>query len=91
MKIRCENCAHEETINAHFFVKALGVAVSGYGLWAWVTFLAAGTGFALPICIAIVLGGASIAAFSNEIVAWVSEHFDCPNCGLRQWEAIIDD
>lgn len=87
MKIKCKKCGHVETINKHFFVKALGVGAAGFGFWAWVSFLLAGTGLALPICAAIVLGGAGIAAFSNEIVEWASKKYPCPKCGAKSWKS----
>ena len=34
-----------------------GSAVSGFGFYSWVTYLFAGTGFALPICATLVVGG----------------------------------
>lgn len=49
MKIRCKNCGYEEAVNKELFVKVLGGAVSGFGFWAWVSFLFAGTGFAMAI------------------------------------------
>lgn len=85
MKIICKHCGHEEEVNKHFFVKALGGVVSGFGFWAWLTFLFAGTGFALPICIAIITGGVTMAAFSDEIGAWISERYECPECGEKDW------
>ena len=85
MILKCNNCGHTETVNKRFFLKALGGAVSGFGFWAWVSFLFAGTGFALPICVAIVLGGAGIAAFSNEIATWASKKYPCPKCKAKSW------
>lgn len=85
MQIKCKKCGHKETINKRFFVKALGGAVAGFGFWAWVAFLFAGTGFALPICIAIVTGGVAIAAFSDQITEWASKNFACPECGSKSW------
>lgn len=85
MKLVCKHCGHKETVNKKFFVKALGGAVAGFGFWAWVAFIFAGTGFALPICIAIVTGGVALAAFSDEIAEWASKKFSCPNCGEKNW------
>lgn len=28
------------------------------------------------------------AAFANEIAAWVSKEYHCPNCGQRTWKVI---
>ncbi len=85
MKIICKDCGHMEKVNLKFFVKIIGGAVAGAGFWAWVAYIFAGTGFALPICIAIVAGGVGLAAFSNEIAEWVSKKYDCPKCKHRNW------
>lgn len=85
MEIKCRNCGHRETINKQFFFKILGGGSVGFGFWAWVTFLFAGTGFALPLCILIVAGGVGLAAYSNEIAEWVSKKYPCPKCGSRNW------
>ena len=91
MKIRCKNCGHTEEVNLALFTKIIGGAVSGFGFWAWVTFLFAGTGFAPPICIAIVMGGAAIAAFSEQITKWITtKDYRCEKCKSSKWEAIVD-
>lgn len=86
MKLVCKGCGHTEKVNKRFFLKVLGGAVAGFGFWAWVTFLFAGTGLALPICCAIVAGGVGLAAFSNEIAEWASKKFPCPDCGKKDWK-----
>lgn len=93
MKLVCKNCGHEEVVNKELFVKVLGTAVSGFGFWAWVSFLFAGTGFAMGICVAIVLGGVGIAAYSNEIAEWFCKKYECPNpeCKARDWECVKTD
>ena len=88
MKLKCKRCGHEETVNKRFFFKIIGGTVAGLGYWAWIAYLFAGTGLALPICIAIVTGGVAIAAFSNEIAQWVSSRYACPKCGSKSWEGI---
>ena len=90
MYIKCRHCGYRETLNKRFFVKVLGGAVAGFGFWAWVAFLFAGTGFAMPICIAIVTGGIAIAAFSDEIAEWVSERYECPRCHSKNWAVVKD-
>ena len=87
MKLVCKKCRHEETVNKRFFLKVLGGAVAGGGFWAWVAYLFAGTGFALPICVAIVTGGVALAAFSDDIAKWVSKKYPCPVCGEKTWKA----
>jgi Zn finger protein HypA/HybF involved in hydrogenase expression len=86
MNIRCKRCDYSETLDKRFIVKVLGGVVAGFGFWAWVAFLFAGTGLALPICIAIVTGGVAIAAFSDEIAEWVSARYPCPKCGAKHWK-----
>ena len=88
MKLVCKKCGHEETVNKRFFVKVLGGVVAGFGFWGWVAYIFAGTGFALPICIAIVAGGVGIAAFSDEIAKWASKMFPCPECQSKDWNAV---
>lgn len=90
MYITCQRCGHRETLNKRFFVKVLGGAVAGFGFWAWVVFLFAGTGLALPICIAIVTGGVAIAAFSDEIAEWISSRYECPQCSAKSWKVVKD-
>ena len=90
MYIQCKRCSYSETLDKRFFVKVLGGVVSGFGFWAWVAFLFAGTGFALPICIAIVTGGVAIAAFSDEIAGWVSSRYECPQCRSKAWKVVKD-
>lgn len=88
MYIKCKHCGYKETLNKRFFVKVIGGTVSGFGFWAWVTYLFAGTGFALAICIAIVAGGIAIAAFSDEIAEWISERYECPQCKSKNWHVV---
>lgn len=86
--IKCRSCGHKEKLNAKFIAKVAGVALTGFGGYAWVAYLFAGTGFALPICIALVFGGALTAAFSDEIGEWLSTRYDCPECKKRNWEVV---
>lgn len=91
MHIQCKQCKHCEKTDMAFFAKIIGGGLAGSGFWAWVTYFFAGTGFALPICIAIVTGGVAMLAFSDEIVAWISTKYDCPVCKHNQWIAIDDE
>ena len=50
--------------------------------------LNAGTGLALPICIALVTGGSAIMAYSNEISVWISKRYECPGCGQKNWYVV---
>lgn len=87
-KIKCKTCNHDEEANKEFFFKLLGGGMVGFGGYAWITYIFAGTGFALIICAAIVSGGVAMLAFSDQITKWVSEKYDCPNCGKNKWDLI---
>lgn len=88
MKIICRNCKTSQTTSASFLVKLIGGAMPVGGFWAWVTYLFAGTGFALPICIAIVTGGTAMLVFQNQIVQWIIDRgYKCPKCGASRWDA----
>ncbi len=89
-KIKCRNCGHKEKLNAKFIAKVAGIALTGAGGYAWVAYLFAGTGLAMPICAALVFGGALTAAFSDEIGEFLSTRYDCPECGTRDWKVISD-
>jgi hypothetical protein len=71
LRIKCLNCGRSEEVTLDLFAKILGVATAGFGYWAWVSFLFAGTGFAMAICIAIMAGGAATLVFKDEIVDWI--------------------
>ncbi|MDH9219346.1 MULTISPECIES: hypothetical protein [Moraxella] len=88
MHIQCQKCNHYEEVNLKFFINIIGGAVVGSGYWAWTAYLFAGTGFAMPICIAIMTGGVAMLAFSDEIVAWIAKRYDCPKCQSNQWVAV---
>lgn len=88
MFIKCKKCGYTEEVNKDLIVKILGVVFTGFGFWAWVSFLFAGTGLALPICIAIVTGGAGMLVFKDKIVNWISnKNYECPKCGSKSWVA----
>ena len=86
--IKCTNCGHYEPVNKNLFAKILGGAVAGFGYWAWISFLFAGTGFALPICIAIMVGGVSLVAFADKVVGWLNKMYPCPECGKKVWVSV---
>lgn len=88
--IVCRNCGNHEEINKHLFFKIIGGALSGGGFYAWVAYIFAGTGLAMPICIAIILGGVGIAAYSNEIAGWLSKRYKCSECGYKSWSVEKD-
>ena len=93
MKIRCRSCSHSETLNKELIVTLLGGAVAGFCFWAWVSFLFAGTGFAMPICIALVVGGpALVIKYGDEIVEWLAKHgYTCKKCGANDWMALTEE
>ena len=88
MKIKCTNCGYVEETNKDFFVKLIGGAMPVGGVWAWTTYLFAGTGFAMAIVIAIIGGGLAMLIFKDEIVGWViNKDYKCPECGQVEWKA----
>ncbi|AYO53942.1 tetratricopeptide repeat protein [Acinetobacter wuhouensis] len=91
MKIQCKNCGFTETTNKELFVKVLGAAMPAFGFFAWTSFLFAGTGFAMAICIAIIAGGPALLMYKDEIVRWLaSKGYKCPKCGHEHWVAMGD-
>ncbi|EEF14938.1 hypothetical protein CAMRE0001_1665 [Campylobacter rectus RM3267] len=45
----------------------------------------------MPICIAIVVGGVAIAAFSEQITKWIiAKNYPCEKCKSSKWEAVIE-
>lgn len=89
MRIKCLDCGHSEEVSLDLFVKIIGGTTAGFGFWAWVSFLFAGTGFAMAICIAIIVGGAAMLAYKNEIIDWlVNKGFACKMCGGQKWAAL---
>ena len=90
MEIKCRECGHQEPFNLELMVKIIGGSMSLFGSWAWIRYLFAGTGLALPICMAIVAGGLAVAAFSTEIASWLCENYDCPKCGCHNWNVKVN-
>lgn len=79
MYIKCKKCEHKESFGMDLLVKIIGGAMPIGGFWAWVTYFFAGTGFAFPICVALVSGGVGILIFKDDIVKWLSSKYDCKN------------
>ena len=71
MKIRCRKCRYTEKTSLDLIVKIIGGSLPLGGFWAWVAYIFAGTGLALPIVIAIITGGAAMLVFKDEIVQWI--------------------
>ncbi len=87
MRIKCKKCGYSEKTNVELFVKIIGGSMPLGGFWAWVAYLLAGTGFALPIVIAIITGGVGILVFKDQIVKWIiNQKYKCPKCGSTKWE-----
>ena len=88
MKISCRNCGHTEETSLGFFVKVIGGTMPMGGFWAWATYFFAGTGFAMPIVVAMIAGGTAILMFKDEIVQWlINNGYTCSECGCFKWEA----
>ncbi|GAA7131404.1 hypothetical protein Kyoto67A_04790 [Helicobacter pylori] len=66
--LKCKSCRHKEETSLKFFVRVIGAVLPARGAVAWTTYLFVGTGFALPLCIAIITGGVAILAFQDEII-----------------------
>lgn len=87
MKIKCTSCGRREEVNIHLFIRIIGGAMPLGGYWAWVKYLFAGTGFAMPIVIAIITGGVALLAFQNEITTWIcNQKYKCLSCGKHDWK-----
>lgn len=88
MKIKCCQCGYSEKTTVELIVKIIGGTLPFGGFGAWVTYLLAGTGLALPIVIALISGGVGLLIFKDEIVQWiVNKGYKCPKCGCVNWEA----
>ncbi|GAA6967581.1 hypothetical protein VN0250_05470 [Helicobacter pylori] len=79
--LKCKSCRHKEETSLKFFVRVIGEALPTRGAAAWTTYLFAGTGFALPICAAIITGEVAILAFQDEIIEWADKGYKCEKCG----------
>ncbi len=66
--LKCKSCGHKEKTSLKFFVRVIGAVLPARGAVAWTTYLFTGTGFALPICVAIIIGGVATLAFQDEIM-----------------------
>jgi TPR repeat protein/DNA-directed RNA polymerase subunit RPC12/RpoP len=92
MKIKCQNCGFTEKTNKELIVKVLGAAMPTFGFFAWTSFLFAGTGFAMAICVAIIAGGPALLMYKDEIVKWLaSKGYKCSQCGHEDWVGISDN
>ncbi len=89
--IQCKSCGYHQKVDRKLFANVLGAATAGFGYFAWVSFLFAGTGFAMPICIAIMAGGAAMLKYSDEIAAWMCKYYPCPECGGKSWDTVSED
>lgn len=66
--LKCKSCGHKEETSLKFFVRVIGAVLPARGAATWTTYLFVGTGFALPLCIAIITGGVAILTFQDEII-----------------------
>jgi hypothetical protein len=89
MRIKCLDCGFSEEVNLELFVTIIGGATAGFGFWAWTSFLFAGTGFAMVICIAIIAGGGAMLKYQNEIIDWlVNKEHQCGGCRGMKWSVV---
>lgn len=89
MKIRCKHCGYTEETSKDLFVKIIGGVLPAGGYWAWVTYFFAGTGFAMPIVIAMIAGGVGLLVFQHQIIQWICDKaYTCPKCSCCSWEAV---
>ncbi|GAA6985347.1 hypothetical protein VN0741_04510 [Helicobacter pylori] len=80
--LKCKSCRHKEETSLKFFVRVIGAALPAGGFYVWVGYLLAGTGFALPLCIAIITRGVATLAFQDEIIEWLADKgYKCEKCG----------
>ncbi|WCB33988.1 hypothetical protein [Helicobacter pylori] len=80
--LKCKSCGHKEKTSLKFFVRVIGATLPAGGAATWTTYLFAGTGFALPICAAIITRGVAILAFQDEIIEWLADKgYRCEKCG----------
>ncbi|GHP25650.1 hypothetical protein VN0211_02500 [Helicobacter pylori] len=80
--LKCKSCRHKEETSLKFFVRVIGAALPAGGFYVWVGYLLAGTGFALPLCIAIITRGVATLAFQDEIIEWLTDKgYKCEKCG----------
>ncbi len=80
--LKCKSCGHKEETSLKFFVRVIGVALPAGGAATWTTYLFVETGFALPICVAIITRGVAILAFQDEIIEWLADKgYKCEKCG----------
>ena len=86
MIIKCKQCGYTEKVNKDRYIKIIGGALPAAGYYAWVTYLFAGTGLAMPIVIAMIAAGVGMLAFKDEIVKWISTSYECPKCKSKSWE-----
>lgn len=85
--IRCKECGKIDKVDKSFIIKALGGAISAFGFYGWVTFLFAGTGCAMAIAAALVVGGVAVAAHGDEILkVLIEKGYRCDNCKSQKWE-----
>ena len=87
MVIKCSKCGYSEKTNKDWWVKVIGGAAPIGGFYAWVTYLLAGTGMALPLAVAIILGGTGMLVFKDQIIKWILRRkYSCPECNAVAWE-----
>ena len=87
MQLKCAHCGYIEETTMDLFIKIIGSAMPIGGYFAWVTYFFAGTGFAMPIVIAIIGGGTGLLVFKEEIIKWlINKGHKCPKCASTDWK-----
>ncbi|GHQ15335.1 hypothetical protein VN0283_00870 [Helicobacter pylori] len=80
--LKCKSCGHKEETSLKFFARVIEAALPAGGFYVWVEYLLAETGFALPLCIAIITRGVATLAFQDEIIEWLADKgYKCEKCG----------
>lgn len=88
MILHCKSCGYKEKTSKDLWIKIIGGAMPAGGFYAWVTYLLAGTGLALPIVIAMIGGGIGMLVFKDQITGWIiNRGYKCPKCGNCNWTA----
>ncbi len=88
MNIKCKKCGYTEETNKDFWVKVIGSTIPIVGFWGWTAFIFAGTGFALPIVTAMIIGGSGMLVYKDKIVKWISDKYECPECDAKSWDLV---
>jgi len=91
MKIKCKSCGNVKEVNKELIGSILGGTLSSFGVWAWTSYLFAGTGMAFGICVALVAGGPALYAYRTEIIKLLMDKgYKCDKCEAKDWDPILE-